>query len=157
MMSINEDTHTCIQCESQVSNSSWEGCMRKTDSHNSKIQLSEVLACAQPDVLGLGWIERQWIWWHPGHQGIRGQGHWPNGHHGIRCQTVQVGLDIISVQLTQPSTGSKERTKLRCVDGICMIKVGMCPIPWLYAGADVLPRTPCSLNFPNLCDSFKRN
>jgi len=28
-------------------------------------------------------------------QGTRGQGHCPNGSHGIICQTVQEGLDII--------------------------------------------------------------
>src|SRR6218665_39398 len=51
-------------------------------------------------------------------QGTRGQGHCLNGSHGIRCQTVQVGLDIISEQLTKQSTVSKERTKFRHVDDI---------------------------------------
>ena len=36
--------------------------MRKTDSHSSEVQLSELLACAQPDLLGLRWIgESGWI------------------------------------------------------------------------------------------------
>src|SRR6218665_2291126 len=30
----------------------------------------------------------------------------------------------------------------------------ICPTPPLFAGADVLPSTPCSLNIPNLCDTF---
>ena len=120
------------ECESQVSNSKWEGYMRKTDSHSSEVQLSELLACAQPDVLGLRWIVPQSIWWHPGHQGTRGQGHCLNDSHGIRCQTVQLGLDIISVQLTQQSTVSKERTKLGLVQvSWATSRVGVqCPSPF---------------------------
>src|SRR6218665_1836258 len=38
--------------------------------------------------------------------------------HWLRASLVQVGLDIISVQLAQQSTVSKERTKFRRVDDI---------------------------------------
>ena len=77
--------------------------MGKTGSNGSEIKLRELLASAYPDVLGLRWIEPQTILWHPGHQDTCG--------HGGRCQTVQVGLDIISVQLTQHIMGSNKRTK----------------------------------------------
>ena len=39
----------------------YKGYMRKTDSHSSEVQLSELLASAQPDVMGLRWIEPQSI------------------------------------------------------------------------------------------------
>src|SRR6218665_3751680 len=32
----------------------------------------------------------------------------------------------------------------------------MCPKPRFYAGTDVLRRSPCSLNFPNLCDNIDK-
>src|SRR6218665_2013693 len=95
--------------------------MRKTDSHSSEVQLSELQACAQR-------VPSQMYWVLDGLSRSRFDdiqatrapvaSHFLNGSHGIRCQTVQVGLDIISIQLAQQSTVSKERTKFRCVDDI---------------------------------------
>lgn len=50
-----------------------------------------------------------------------------NGSYEDICQTVQVGLDVISVLLTQHSISSKVRTKFRRVDDV---EKGLRTEPW---------------------------
>src|ERR1700733_16177770 len=107
-----------VERHSEISDNRGEGKMRKISSNGGQVQLRQLLPSAKPDKFSLGRVESQAVCGHPGFQRTQSLVHYPDGRDGTRSKAMCVGLNVIGIQLTQHSRGSKECANLRGVNDI---------------------------------------